>query len=88
MANVASSQGDDETAAKATRAVAQAMASTPGAGSRADDGVQDLHRVERGESLRSIAKQYGVSVNAIKNANKLESDSSVRVGMMLAIPAG
>jgi N-acetylmuramoyl-L-alanine amidase len=88
MANVASSQGDDETAAKATRAVAQAMASTPNAGNRADDGVQDLHRVERGESLRSIAKQYGVSVNAIKSANKLESDSSVRVGMMLAIPAG
>jgi len=87
MANVATSQGDDDTSAKATRAVAQAMASTPGA-ARADDGVQDLHRVERGESLRSIAKQYGVSVNAIKSANKLESDSSVRVGMMLAIPAG
>jgi len=90
VANVASAQGDDDsaTSAKATRAVAQAMASTPGAGARADDGVQDLHRVERGESLRSIAKQYGVSINAIKSANKLESDSSVRVGMMLAIPAG
>ena len=88
MANVATSQGDDDTSAKATRAVAQAMASTPGAAARADDGVQDLHRVERGESLRSIAKQYGVSVNAIKSANRLESDSSVRVGMMLAIPAG
>jgi len=45
-------------------------------------------RFSSGESLRSIAKQYGVSINAIKNANKLESDSSVRVGMMLAIPAG
>lgn len=88
VANVATSQGDDDTSAKATRAVAQAMASTPAAAARADDGVQDLHRVERGESLRSIAKQYGVSINAIKNANKLESDSSVRVGMMLAIPAG
>ncbi|WP_426269533.1 N-acetylmuramoyl-L-alanine amidase [Dyella kyungheensis] len=88
VANVATSQGDDDTSAKATRAVAQAMASTPSATARADDGVQDLHRVERGESLRSIAKQYGVSINAIKNANKLESDSSVRVGMMLAIPAG
>lgn len=88
VANVATSQGDDETSARATRAVAQAMASTPSSSARADDGVQDLHRVERGESLRSIAKQYGVSVNAIKNANKLDSDSGVRVGMMLAIPAG
>nr|WP_199041884.1 N-acetylmuramoyl-L-alanine amidase [Dyella sp. ASV24] len=87
VANVATSQGDDETSAKATRAVAQAMASTPGASSRADDGVQDLHRVERGESLRSIAKQYGVSISALKNANKLDSDSSVHAGMMLAIPA-
>jgi N-acetylmuramoyl-L-alanine amidase len=86
VANVASSQGDDETSAKATRAVAQAMASTPGATARADDGVQDMHRVERGESLRSIAKQYGVSVTALKSANKLDGD--VRVGMMLAIPAG
>lgn len=88
VANVASSQGDDDTSAKATRAVAQAMASSSNASSRADDGVQDLHRVERGESLRSIAKQYGVSINALKTANKLDSDSSVRVGMMLAIPAG
>ncbi|AIF48915.1 N-acetylmuramoyl-L-alanine amidase [Dyella japonica] len=88
VANVASSQGDDETSARATRAVAQAMASTSGASARADDGVQDMHRVERGESLRSIAKQYGISVNAIKNANKLDGESSVRVGMMLAIPAG
>jgi N-acetylmuramoyl-L-alanine amidase len=88
VANVASSQGDDETSAKATRAVAQAMASSSNASSRADDGVQDLHRVERGESLRSIAKQYGVSVSAIKTANKLDSESSVHAGMMLAIPAG
>lgn len=88
VANVASSQGDDETSAKATRAVAQAMASTPSGSGRADDGVQDMHRVERGESLRSIAKQYGVSINALKNANKLDGDSSMRVGMMLAIPAG
>jgi N-acetylmuramoyl-L-alanine amidase len=55
---------------------------------RADDGVRDLHRVEQGESLRSIAKQYGVSVNALKSANRIDSDSSVRVGMTLTIPAG
>jgi N-acetylmuramoyl-L-alanine amidase len=85
---VASSRGDDDdTSAKATKAVAQAMASKSDAG-RADDGVRDMHRVERGESLRSIARQYGVSVNALKSANRLESDSGVRVGMTLAIPSG
>ncbi len=87
VANVATSQSDDDTSAKATRAVAQAMATTPASAGRADDGVQDMHRVERGESLRSIAKQYGVSTSAIKSANKLDSDSSVRVGMMLTIPS-
>lgn len=88
VANVATAQGDDDTSARATRAVAQAMASTPTGSARADDGVQDMHRVEKGESLRSIAKQYGVSISALKNANKLDGDNSMRVGMMLAIPAG
>lgn len=83
----------DETAAAANKAVTQAMASSnrPASGGssvRADDGVRDLHRVEQGESLRSIAKQYGVSVNALKSANRIDSDSSVRVGMTLTIPAG
>lgn len=83
----------DETASAANKAVAQAMASSASSNggdssARADDGVRDLHRVEQGESLRSIARQYGVSVNALKSANRIDSDSSVRVGMMLTIPAG
>ncbi|MHA6204005.1 N-acetylmuramoyl-L-alanine amidase [Dyella soli] len=91
---VASSQGDDgDTSARASRAVAQAMASAGDGGAstgapRADDGVRDLHRVERGESLRSIARQYGVSIDALKNANRINSESSMRVGMVLTIPAG
>lgn len=85
VANVASNQGGDDTSARASKAVAQAMAN-PASG-RADDGMQDLHRVERGESLRSIAKQYGVSVSALKTANRLDSDSGMRVGMMLTIPS-
>jgi N-acetylmuramoyl-L-alanine amidase len=54
---------------------------------RADADVRDLHRVERGESLGSIARQYGVSVRAIKSANRMNSDS-VQAGAVLAIPAG
>ncbi|WP_049622990.1 N-acetylmuramoyl-L-alanine amidase [Frateuria defendens] len=55
--------------------------------SPADAGVRDLHRVGRGESLRSIARQYGVSVGALKTANGIQSDS-VHVGAMLSIPSG
>jgi N-acetylmuramoyl-L-alanine amidase len=47
--------------------------------------VRDLHKVNRGESLGSIARQYGVSVSALKNANQMNSDT-VRAGVMLAIP--
>ena len=52
---------------------------------RADAGVRDLHKVNRGESLGSIARQYGVSVSALKSANQMSSDT-VRAGVMLAIP--
>jgi N-acetylmuramoyl-L-alanine amidase len=62
-------------------------ASTPVAVTRADANVRDLHRVERGESLGSIARQYGVSVNALKSANRMNSDT-VQAGAVLAIPAG
>ncbi|KRE89628.1 N-acetylmuramoyl-L-alanine amidase [Frateuria sp. Soil773] len=64
-----------------------AVASADGKVARADADVRDLHRVGRGESLRSIARQYGVSVGALKSANRL-SDDSVRAGAVLTIPAG
>jgi N-acetylmuramoyl-L-alanine amidase len=53
----------------------------------ADAGVRDLHRVGPGESLRSIARQYGISVGALKTANQLNTDT-VHAGTMLAIPTG
>jgi N-acetylmuramoyl-L-alanine amidase len=51
----------------------------------ADADVRDMHRVTAGESLRSIAKQYGVSVDALKSVNGISSNS-VHAGMMLEIP--
>lgn len=57
------------------------------AGARADAHVRDLHRVGRGESLLGIAHQYGVSLNALKSANRLESDT-IHAGAVLAIPTG
>lgn len=75
------------TLAAATPAKTAAPAKTADTVARADADVRDLHRVERGESLGSIARQYGVSVRAIKSANRMSSNS-VQVGTVLAIPAG
>ncbi|GLQ88690.1 N-acetylmuramoyl-L-alanine amidase [Dyella flagellata] len=54
-------------------------------GEAADADVRDMHRVANGETLRSIAKQYGVSVDSLKNVNGISSNS-VRIGTMLVIP--
>jgi len=51
----------------------------------ADNDVRDMHRVADGETLRSIAKQYGVSVDTLKSVNGINSNS-VRTGTMLVIP--
>ncbi|MCD7937639.1 MAG: LysM peptidoglycan-binding domain-containing protein, partial [Tannerellaceae bacterium] len=46
------------------------------------------YKVKSGDSLYSIAKKYpGVSVANIQKANNL-SDSKIRVGQVLKIPAG
>jgi N-acetylmuramoyl-L-alanine amidase len=66
--------------ATATRAARAAEAGDP------DDNVRDLHRVGRGETLRGIAQQYGVSVGSLKMANRISEDH-VRVGAVLAIPS-
>jgi N-acetylmuramoyl-L-alanine amidase len=70
-----------DAASAATQALATATAR------RADADVRDLHRVGEGESLRSIAQQYGVSVSALKSANNISSNA-VQAGAVLAIPAG
>jgi membrane-bound lytic murein transglycosylase D len=44
------------------------------------------HTVAAGETLYGIARKYGVSVDAIRRANRLESDT-VRPGQALTIPA-
>ena len=46
----------------------------------------DMHKVGRGESLSSIARQYGVSVGSLKNANQIDGNT-VHAGVVLTIPA-
>ncbi|SJL85191.1 N-acetylmuramoyl-L-alanine amidase [Vibrio palustris] len=43
------------------------------------------HKVSRGEYLGKLATKYGVSINSIRNANHLKSDS-LAVGQVLIIP--
>lgn len=55
---------------------------------RADPGTlvsRNTYRVSRGDVLGLIAKQYGVSVAALRQANHLRSDR-IRVGQTLQIP--
>lgn len=44
------------------------------------------HTVKKGETLGKIAQKYGVTVNAIKQANGLRNDN-IRAGQKLKIPA-
>ncbi|KRE86780.1 N-acetylmuramoyl-L-alanine amidase [Rhodanobacter sp. Soil772] len=80
-------------AAEAARRSGVRLASSSDAGagktvaSRTETHARDLHKVGRGESLSSIARQYGVSVGALKNANQINSNT-VRAGTTLTIPTG
>lgn len=45
------------------------------------------HRVERGETLWSIAHRYGVSVNDLVRRNRIPNNSRIEVGQRLVIPS-
>jgi len=45
------------------------------------------HIVEPGDTLGTLARQYDITVEELKTANKLQSDV-IRVGQRLTIPAG
>jgi len=44
------------------------------------------HRVQPGESLASIARRYGVSIEALAQANGLSNPNRIPVGQVLIIP--
>ncbi len=50
--------------------------------------VYVTHRVRRGQTLGTIARQYGSTVQAIQRANGLRSTRHLRVGQRLRIPVG
>jgi LysM repeat protein len=47
---------------------------------------QVKHTVRSGQTMRAIAKRYGVSPNDIRSENKLKRTSSIYAGLVLKIP--
>jgi membrane-bound lytic murein transglycosylase D len=45
-----------------------------------------MHQVRRGETLTGLAKRYGVSVQALREANGLSTGAALRAGVTLKIP--
>ncbi len=61
---------------------------SPAAQAQSNDPPPTVHIVQRGETLFSIAQQYGVTVNMITRANGISDPRRVYVGQRLVIPGG
>src|SRR5262249_19978609 len=66
---------------KVSSAGAQAAGGGGGGG-----GGSRIHVVRRGETLGGLARQYGVSVQALREANGLTARDPIRAGFALKIP--
>ena len=47
----------------------------------------NTHEVQKGETLATIAKKYGVSVADLAKANSLANPNDIKIGQKLTIPA-
>jgi membrane-bound lytic murein transglycosylase D len=81
-----------ETAAPEVASVDRVKSAKPArivrlSGNPQDDPSARTHRIEPGETLESIAHQYGVAVSSLKILNRLRN-SRIVAGQKLSIPAG
>lgn len=53
--------------------------------STSSSGKASYHKVRKGETLSTIARKYGTTVQKIKNANNIKGDN-IQVGQRLSIP--
>ncbi|HEX9666977.1 MAG TPA: LysM peptidoglycan-binding domain-containing protein [Thermodesulfobacteriota bacterium] len=58
-----------------------------GTGSASDSKATVKYKVNRGDTIGTIARRYGVSVSSVKSANNI-SGSKIMVGQTLTIPGG
>ena len=82
----------DKIAKETANAISSAMKSAAppsssggGAGATGGGGDYDEYKVQPGATLHTIAKAYGVSVEAIQKANNLKGDA-IKEGQILKIP--
>lgn len=75
----------DPSGAKATRQVAEEKTSDK---SNGESSSVEAHVVKPGDNLTTIARRYGVTIRALRKANKLTKRSILKVGVRLVIPDG
>lgn len=59
---------------------------TSGAGETTTGGATQRHVVTSGDTLNSIARQYGVTVEALQQANGITNPNFIYIGQELVIP--
>ncbi|RXK17619.1 LysM peptidoglycan-binding domain-containing protein [Macrococcus sp. DPC7161] len=50
--------------------------------------VNGKYKVKKGDTIKSIAKKYGVKVEKIKKWNKIKSDKDLKVGKLIILDKG
>jgi membrane-bound lytic murein transglycosylase D len=75
-----------ESRTRRTTRASRGSAAAPAATARGSAGDPLSHRVERGETLSQIARQYGVSLAALLDYNDLTTQSVIHVGEIIKIP--
>ena len=78
--------GEGETEGAEAQATPTPVPPTSPPSSGGQQGGQVTHVVKRGETLSSIARDYGTTWQAIANANGITDPSTIYVGQKLTIP--
>jgi membrane-bound lytic murein transglycosylase D len=66
--------------------VARPVAPPRGEGKAKNARAVATHKVQKGQTLAAIAQRYGVSIAALKSANRMGRSVSIRPGQVLRIP--
>lgn len=75
-----------QTASTSSNSTKKAAASTSAKKKTTAASQPTTHKIKSGESLSTIARKYGVTVDALRKANNLKGDN-IRAGNSLKVPA-
>lgn len=73
--------------AKSVRPASPAKSATLAKSTDSTKGGKIVHTVKKGETLKRIAKNYGVPAKAIRTANQLKDTKDLEVGQKIVIPS-